>query len=170
MIHCPTCKATLPDAATRCQFCGAAVAPVGRPIPPASRGAQPAGEFAWATKAYYGVAAFWAVAGLALAALALRPAPDTLPLASAVAAAPGLLTAVAGIGLLLRLEIARGMVNIVCVAQILLFGWSPATTLFAGVVGAPFSLVRVAANIVMVAAAIFMVFLIGATDAGRRDR
>ncbi|HJP82146.1 MAG TPA: hypothetical protein VJ835_01460 [Fimbriimonadaceae bacterium] len=73
-------------------------------------------------------------------------------------------TTLVGIGLLFRVELARGIVNFLCGLQIIfgLFGLAGAVlgSMFSG----PIGLVLVIMQIVQIAAAGFMIYVIGETD------
>lgn len=73
-------------------------------------------------------------------------------------------TSLVGLGLMFRVELARGIVNFLCGLQIIfgLFGLAGSVmgTLFSGALG----LVFVFIQIIQIAAAAFMIYVIGETD------
>jgi hypothetical protein len=120
MINCTKCSASLPDWAKTCQFCGTDVSSVARPAPvqKQSRGRQPE---QWVMGAYFGLAALYMIDGLYHVILALA---DLKHFSSDVSLLIGLIFGVAtfviGLGLILRIEFIRGIVNFFCGIQILL--------------------------------------------------
>lgn len=160
MKHCPGCNATLPDAAVRCQFCGQALSappPVRVPSarPQGASGVMP-GAPAWVGVAYNLIAVYWLISGLwsALAASVLSGSGEPNILSVVFGSA----TSLVGLGLLLRIEFVRGIVNFLCGLQIL-FGLLGVVTSFLG--GQPLGLVL---SLVQIATAGFMMFLIGETE------
>ena len=175
MQKCPGCNATLPDMAAQCQFCGATIAPTGPPSrqptgraytrpgkPPPSQG-YGRGEYAWAWKAYYAIAVWWILSG---GWQFVRPIvlPGEKSGSITFSSIIGLITAAVGIGLLLKVDFVRGVVNVISFLQILdgafgliiglfltgIFGW-------AGAFGMILSALQIALGA-------FMIFLIGETE------
>lgn len=171
MITCPKCNATLPDWAQTCQFCQADVKAVARPKPVVQqkRGITPAASWIWPS--YYAMCAFFALEGAAGIAQVFMDSHTKfmgqemgLNAFSFVSIAINAFTILIGIGLALRVEIIRGIVNFFCGLRILfgLLGLAGSVmgTLFAGAIGFLFVLL----NIVNIATAAFMIYLIGETD------
>lgn len=160
MIKCPRCNATLPAANRVCQFCGADVSAVSRPAAPQKK-VQGYKAPQWVQGAYYSIAIYWILDGL------FQVLSGTGVLGghhSSVDVIIGAVSAVMGLGLVLRLEIIRGIVNFFCGLQIIfgLFGLAGAVlgTLFAGMLG----FVMVVLQVLQIATAGFMIYLIGETD------
>ncbi|NLH99565.1 MAG: zinc ribbon domain-containing protein [Chthonomonadales bacterium] len=159
MTKCPGCNATLPDGAQRCQFCGRTLGP-----PSVRLGPRPAGRSAdtmpgapaWVKPVYNLIAIYWVLNGawgiLSDTALAGKDGPNL------VGAAFGALGALIGLGLLLRIEAVRGVVNFVCALQIL-FGLLDVLSAF--LLGWVLGLILA---IVQIATAGLMIFLIGETE------
>lgn len=114
-IQCPSCDMILRDTTENCPGCGASTIHLARstrditgfsyggPVPP----------FAWPL--YYVISAYWVLSGIAEIVLSAI-SRDGIQLWSAVC--PGFQIFL-GIGLLLRLEIIRGIVNVLCWFSIL---------------------------------------------------
>jgi hypothetical protein len=159
MVKCPGCGATLPDGAQQCQFCGRTLAPpsvrLGRTQKAAKSASMP-GTPGWVMPVYNLIAAYWVLNGtwgvITDTVLAGKNGPDLF------GAAISALGALIGLGLLLRIEAVRGLVNIVCALQIL-FGILDVFTAF--VLGVPLMMILA---IVQIVTAGVMIFLIGETD------
>ena len=112
-IECPGCKRSLPPSAQRCQFCGSDLGSVVRPkaAPKKHIGPEP-----WVMKLYYAVAAYWILDGVAniiMRAMSLSN-PKTASSIAYLGIAIGAFAISLGLGLLLRWDWARGVVNIFC--------------------------------------------------------
>jgi len=123
MITCTGCHNTLPDWAQKCQFCGANVTKVARPVAAPSRGSvplQPTAKWVWVV--YFIIAIYWLVSGLTGIGTTIKDATTPRELLG-MTYTPGFglfqmlsiawstFTAVVGAGLALRVEAARGVVN-----------------------------------------------------------
>ncbi|MGC8668931.1 MAG: hypothetical protein ACP5VE_12530 [Chthonomonadales bacterium] len=157
MIKCPACNATLPDGAVRCQFCGASLAVPQRSSPAPNREEGSTGTPPWVWPAYYGVAVWWILQGVVHVLLVRGGVVDT---------SINGLSAVIGLGLLARIELVRGITNVMCFLSIVggLFGLGMAF-LEGGWSGALGMLLAV----VQIAMAGFMIFLIGETESRAPD-
>jgi hypothetical protein len=112
-IECPGCHRSLPPAAQQCQFCGSALTNVARPKAAAKKNIGPE---PWVMKLYYAVAAYWILDGVAavvMRAISLSN-PKTFSSIAYLGIAIGIFAIALGIGLLLRWDWARGVVNIFC--------------------------------------------------------
>jgi hypothetical protein len=170
MIKCPSCQASLPAWATVCQFCKADVSKVARPAgAPAKKTGRPVASWIWG--AYYSLAAFYVLSGIYDIAMTFVRSKEKfmgeeigLSFFSYIGIAIGAITALVGLGLIFRVELARGVVNFLCGLQIIfgLFGLAGAVlgTLFSGALG----FVLVIMQVVQIAAAGFMIYVIGETD------
>jgi hypothetical protein len=173
VISCPKCNATLPDWAQTCQFCQTDVRSIARPKPVTTepRRIQAFVTPQWIWGAYYGLCVLFILEGgydIAQPFIASHQKfmgqEMGMGFFSYISIAFGAFTALLGIGLLLRAELARGIVNVVCGIRILLgllglFGSLGGTLIFGA-----FGLLMVVMNIVDIATAGFMIFLIGETD------
>lgn len=182
MIACSSCRQSLPDWAQKCQFCGADVSKVARPIAAAPRNRGPlVAQPSWIWPVYYALCAYWIVSGLGHAAdthhVAVTPVKLEMFGVKETMAAPGLTSfgailgfsialfrIVVGIGLAARLEFARGIANFLAGLSIL-FGvlglaGSLLGTLFAG----PWGLVRALLNTVDIVSGAMTIYLIGETE------
>jgi len=163
MITCPNCKAALPDWAKHCQFCQADTAAVLRPKqdnPDPEAFQTPT----WTMAAYYAVSCLLLVSGLVgIATTLLGARKDGLGLFDFVSLVFDGVGTLVGIGLLLRLEIIRGITNVICFLGILsglrFLAFGLAGTLFTS-----WGLLVVIYGIVKIAVYAFMIFLIGETD------
>ena len=167
MVSCPRCRATLPDGAAHCQFCGVAFGPApraqGTPAVPAGvRGGANPGAPAWVWPAYLAVALWWVLNGVWTVVEFATSAGGGF--VSGVGMLIGVLCAVVGLGLLLRVEAARGVVNVLCFLKIIFgaigFFFAFASIGFTGAMGAVAMLV----SAFDIAFAGFMMYLIGETE------
>jgi hypothetical protein len=175
MISCPKCSATLPDWAQTCQFCQTDVQKVVRPKPevPQRRTLAMATTPQWVWGAYYGISVLFILQGgfeilntILGSHRKFLGQEAGLGFFEYIVIAIGAFNAILGVGLLARVELARGIVNVFCGIRIL-FGLlgllgSLGGSLLAGAAALPFILL----NIVEIATAGFMIFLIGETDKG----
>lgn len=165
MRRCKNCGAALAPHAVQCDLCGARAAgppPVRLEEGPhrRSEGASPGiapGAPRWVGVAYNLIAAYWLVTGGIRVVAAASGGPGA---GGVVAGAFGLLAALIGLGLLLRVEFVRGIVNVLCGLQIL-FGALGVLDSFLG--GDPLGLIL---SFVQIATAGFMIYLIGETETG----
>ena len=163
MIVCPNCKAQLPDWAKTCQFCQADTGHVLRPRqdnPDVHAFQTPT----WTLAAYYAVSSLLLLSGLiGILTTLVGARKDGLQLFDFVSLVFDGVGTLVGIGLLLRLELIRGITNIICFLGIL----SGLRFIAAGVFGTLFSswgLLVALYGIIKVAIYGFMVYLIGETD------
>ena len=126
MIQCPGCGRTLPNGAVRCQFCGADLSNVARP-----RAAAPArkvkGPPTYIMTLYHVGAGWWILQGGRTVAVSLGILPEMMSALGGafagfviVAIVIGAIQALLGIGLMAKVELARGIVNVLCWINILL--------------------------------------------------
>lgn len=163
MIQCPSCANTLLDHAVRCQFCGADVAKVPRP-PAAVKKVSTYGQPAkWIWPAYYLVCVYWVLSGTfdVVRALGLLSGSKDIDVLMVVI---GGLTALIGLGMAARIELIRGIVNVVCWLQIAsgVLGLLSSLALIA-IFGAIGILIFVL-NVLDIATGGFMIYLVGETD------
>ena len=169
MVKCPNCQATLPDGAFQCQFCRTQLA-----LPPgAARGygrpsrqsAAMPGSPSWVMPAYYGIALWWMFSGVwDILHATLWAGKDSGGFLDILGIVFGGITALVGLGLLLRIDVVRGIVNVLCFLQIL-FGILGLITSF--LLSGPFGMIGVLGmihSIVDIGTAALMIYLIGETD------
>lgn len=166
MTKCPKCQATLPDGAGACQFCGTSLSAAPPPVrmPGRAIGRTPSptyGQPKWIWPAYYAIAGWWILDGVRVIALSVGIGEGGFGIFDMVL---GAVTALVGVGLILRVDLARGIVNILCFLQILDGALSLIIGLFLtaalgfwGAIGMIFSAIRIAV-------AVLMIFLIGETE------
>lgn len=164
MISCPKCRATLPDGSGYCQFCQTKFTPTAtargegdEAVPTASL------NLAWVWPVYYFIAAWWIFDGVYGIAQTLRSQyPGSF--FSVIGIVISAVTALVGLGLVLKVELARGIVNVLCFLQILqgLFGILGGFIMsFAiGIFGA----IAMVLAIVQIVLAGLMIFVIGETE------
>jgi hypothetical protein len=163
MIECPNCKASLPDWSKACQFCQADTAQVLRPkqqTPNVNSFTIPA----WIWTAYYSVSALLLInSGIGIWTTVASVPKYGFGLFDYVSLAFDGFGVLVSIGLLFRIELIRGVMNIICFLGIL----SGLKLLAAGVFG---SIISTWALLFAVYGAIkvilygFMIYLIGETD------
>ena len=165
MINCPKCNATLPDWAAKCQFCGNTFTPAPKRASANDEQETPGQSLnlKWVWPAYYGIAGWWIVSGLydVISALTSRHPGSLFSTISIVFA---VITLLVGVGLIARVELARGIVNVLCFLQILdgAFGMLGGFVFsFAiPVVG----MIAMIMSLLKIALALAMVFVIGETE------
>ena len=135
MIACTSCHNTLPDWAQKCQFCGADVTKVARPAGDRPKSSAPLTKAAsWIWPVYYALCAYWVISGLSgifeTYHVAVTPV-TTKFLGITTTETPGFgfwsiigfgigaFSLLVGIGLALRVEIARGVANFLAALNIL---------------------------------------------------
>src|SRR5437899_1950147 len=169
MIKCPGCQATLPDGALQCQFCGAQLA-----APPVARGyargqtrqssAMP-GAPSWVMPAYYGIALWWMLSGAwDILQATVWAGKDSGGFLDVLGILFGGITALVGLGLLLRIDVVRGIVNVLCFLQIV-FGILGLITSF--LLSGPLGMIGILGmihSIVDIGTAGLMIYLIGETE------
>jgi hypothetical protein len=123
LITCPQCKRSLPPKMANCQFCGASLSTVARPV----QAQKKIGPEPWVWTLYYVVACWWLVDALkelitsfsALAGIQAHPSLAAFAFIVYIGIAVGLFEAALGIGLLVKWEWARAVVNFFCWVRIL---------------------------------------------------
>lgn len=172
MISCPKCSASLPDWAKTCQFCHADTTAVARPKPVASsRPVAFAGPPQWVWGAYYAISVLYVVEGVDDIFMTFVNSHRKI-MGEEIGIGPfgilsivlGALTILIGLGLVLRIEFIRGIVNFFCGVQILLgilgFFGAVAAALFTG----PFGILLMFLEVLRVVCGVMMIYLIGETD------
>lgn len=108
MIQCPKCQSTLPDWATTCQFCGTDVGKVVRPPTVQKlKKAYAYGPAPWVWVVYYIIAGWWVASGGFHIVREFTAAKEPSVIVPIVCGIQVLL----GLGLLFRVEIARGIAH-----------------------------------------------------------
>jgi hypothetical protein len=172
-IQCPQCGRSLPGGLQHCQFCGASLASVPRPVPVSTR-RVPVGPPGYVIGLYYASAIWWILQGIRMIASGFNLIPDVMAGPGAifagivyVAIAVGLFFMALGLGLVLKWEWARGVVNIICWINIF-FGILSFFTLFGmAFVFGPIMIVGVILNVIDICISGGMVWLIGETEQWR---
>ncbi len=164
MQHCPKCNATLPDFAKSCQFCGDTWS--GAPLPPgtkASKVGAVVNSLSWVKPAYYGIAVWWIVGGVwsVLTGAGVFGNPGGFGIIDVLL---GSLTALVGLGLVLHVDLVRGIVNVLCFLQILGGLRSLVFFFFSPFVGGFLGVVLVMMAFFQIGLAGLMIFLIGETE------
>jgi hypothetical protein len=160
---CPNCQATLPDFAKSCQFCGTAFA---QPPPPpgtrASKVGSAVNSLRWVKPAYYGIAGWWVLSGLLVVLEGLGVVGGGR--LGVIDVLFGAVTALIGLGLILQVDAARGVVNVLCFLQIL-FGLFGLAMLFLNpFVGGTWGVIAAVMTFIQIGLAGLMIFLIGETE------
>ncbi len=156
MVKCLKCNATLPDFATMCQFCGSPMS-----LPGVGQGQsgnrvrQAVNSNSWVRPAYYAVAGYWVFSG-ALECLTAK--------GSALSIVFGAINILVGLGLILKIEVVRSIVNFICFLNILggLFGL--VMMFFSPFVGGLFGVFMVLLQFFNLGTSGLMIFLIGETE------
>lgn len=171
MINCPNCKNTLPAWAQVCQFCGANVTAVPRPMstePQLQTGTVLGGPNKWIWIAYFGIAIWFLIGGaidvVRLIMLATKADSETARTITYVFCVfPGV-RALIGLGLLTRVELVRGIVNFVCGLSLLFGLLGLVFNLFTMLATGIWGLIWMVFQLVDLGTNAGMIFLIGETD------
>jgi len=169
-ITCPNCKQTLPYKAQTCQFCKSDVRTVARAALPDQRPVGPAVE-SWKITSYYVMGGWWILNGLLIvlgsAQLLSKLATGGAMMFSGIPAIGiiiGIVYALTGIGLLLKIEIARGIVNVLSWITIALSVLNVGGLLLGGLVFGPAVLLPMLRAVFDGLLAGFQIYLIAETD------
>lgn len=176
MIQCPKCKQSLPDWSQNCQFCGSDVKGVSRPAAAEKKKYAAFETPKWIWVCYYGIAIWWILGGIydvldsmyvfgkPVELLKLEKEFNTTVGPSIFGIVVGGLTALFGIGLAVKLELIRGIVNFFAGLRLIfgLLGLAGAIMgmTFSGVLGLSFVLI----NLADIVTAGLLIFIIGETD------
>ena len=172
MTKCQGCNATLPDGAAQCQFCGATLAPIaaprgragGRQTGRAYTTTDQASEYAWVWWIYYGVAGWWILNGAFAIVSSVAFEKDLGGIFGIIGMIVGAFTALVGLGLILRVEAARGIVNVLCFIQILDGCFGLLVSFFwPGFIGM-WGIIDMLVSVLRIAFAVLMIFAIGETE------
>jgi len=164
MIKCPKCNASLPVSYTRCQFCGTDVSSVPRPAMPKQQQARTysAAPAPWIVPTYYVVCCFFLLEGVfdLVTGLGVLGAKEASPISIVF----GAVTILFAIGMMLKIDLVRGIANILLWIQIALGLLSLYSTIMLIPLLGPLGIGLAILCIIRVAVAGFMIFLIGETD------
>lgn len=180
MITCSGCHNTLPDWAQRCQFCGADVTKVARPVAAGPAKPRPyAPSATWIWPVYYALCAYWILGGIGHGFQVYHDAvtPITIRLFGVsetvtpgfgfwqiVGLALALFQLLVGLGLAARVELARGVANFLAAFSIL-FGLAGLAGSFLGaMVLGPWAIFRIVMNTVDIIVGAMTIYLIGETE------
>jgi hypothetical protein len=162
MIKCPHCQATLPEEAVRCQFCGAQFAPVAGPKRASSGDDSPiSGAPKWVRSVYYIISGWWVLNGLfgVLRAVLNFGGPfGTIGLIMNVA------TLLIGLGLIFNVELARGIVNVLCFLNILTGAFGLIGAIFISPIAGPLGILLVVLICVQIILSGLMIYVISEID------
>lgn len=175
MITCPNCKKTLPDWAQNCQFCGSDLKSVARPFlaPVQGRARGSARTADWIWPAYYGICGWDILNGIYGIIMGLQPhrAHGLMP---ATSSNPfliffGVFEIIWGLALAAKIEIVRGITNILCFLSIAagvlqLVGYALSTALVPFFGGALVVVAAIFMTVFNIACSGLMIYLLGETD------
>jgi hypothetical protein len=175
---CPKCNSTLPDWAQQCQFCGTPVTPVARTrqdqAPQRSNYAFGIAKWVWV--AYFAIAGYFVVSGLAsatLSAISIAQFNNEIPEGSPLRAVGiplffGLGLAVLGIavgvGLLFQNDFMKGLGNFYCGIIALFGGWNAMMGIGLWAALSPWSKVYCVWSMFDVVCGLLMLYLIHETN------
>jgi hypothetical protein len=177
MITCTGCHNTLPDWAQKCQFCGADVTKVARPVatPRGPVALKPAAGWVWVV--YFIVAAYWLISGLTGIGTTVKDATTPRELLH-MTYTPGFglfqilsiawstFTAAVGAGLALRIEAARGVVNFFSFIKIFVGVCGVALAFLGTMLAGPLGLLFVAIFTLDIIIGALTIYTIGETERG----
>jgi hypothetical protein len=182
VIQCPNCKQTLPDWQQTCQFCKADTKAVARPVK--QRYAKSDQAFAvpkWVWTAYYGIAGYWIIESIFTILTTLNTISENAAKAAAakneiekMILEPSIwsylpiafagITILFAIGLMIRNNTIRGIVNFFSAIKLLAGVCGIVGTLLAGMVFGPWALLYLIVHLITIGTAAMMIYLIGETD------
>lgn len=168
-ITCPNCKQTLPARAMVCQFCKTDVSKVARPVVAGPQKAAIA-DSDWKVVAYYVMGGWWilngtlTVLGTLLSIKLMAGGGGTFTGIPFIGVVLGAVYALTGLGLVFKVEIARGIVNILSWITIAFSLMAIAGLLMAGLFMGPIVILMMLRSIVEGGLAGFQIYLIGETD------
>lgn len=176
MVSCLKCISSPPNWAKKCQFSGSDTAKVARPAVQKSKQKIAAFETpVWINVCYYAISGWFILSALISAAtsvIAINSAsnrnsilgePNAFDYIGLVFCAIQILI---GLGLILKIEFVRGIVNFFCAIQILLSILGGLAAFPMMVVSPLIGILYLLLQIFNIATAGFMIYLIGETDAG----
>jgi len=170
MINCPKCNASLPDWAQKCQFCGTDTTKVARPVVDRTKRKIAAFETpVWVNVAYYSIAGWFILSALISAAanvISINAAKSDSSGGDYIGLVFCVIQILIALGLILKINIVRGIVNFFCALQIIkgiLFGLGAFPLMMISPVAGILWLLY---QLFDIATAAFMIYLIGETDAG----
>lgn len=181
MITCSGCHQTLPDWAQKCQFCGADVTKVARPVAVTAKSRPLTPTASWIWPVYYSLCAYWVISGMGHAAdtyhTAITPvkmefmgiketmeAPGFGSFAAILGFGVSIFRIVVGIGLAARLEFARGIANFLAGLSILFGVLGLAGSLIGTMFAGPWGLVLALMNTLDIVVGGMTIYLIGETE------
>lgn len=174
MITCPKCAQSLPDWSQVCQFCQSDLKNVPRPKPaPGQNSSRPLMQAAaWIWPAYYIISVYYVISGLmdVLGGVVMMTQHknnvlgEQLGFFGYIAMIIGAITIVIGLGLLLRVEIVRGIVNVFCWIAILSGAFGLLGSVMSGGFFTAWGIVGIVKNVFSIATSGLMIYLIGETD------
>jgi hypothetical protein len=166
-ITCPNCRQTLPVRAMVCQFCKTDVSKIARPV---VAGQAPAAiaDTDWKVVAYYVMSGWWMFNGIVMILGAvvfhnklMEGGFGTVPIIVLII---GTVYALTGLGLACRVELARGIVNILSWLTVAGSVMRIAGFLMAGLVMGPVVIFMILRALFDGLLAGFQIYLIGETD------
>ncbi|MBX3118021.1 MAG: hypothetical protein KF784_03080 [Fimbriimonadaceae bacterium] len=167
MITCPQCKNSLPDWAQSCQFCGSPLTNVPRPKVEKERRTNLGAIPKWIWALYYTVCIYWLVEGtfdILTSFHVIQFGSEKVEAVDPFGIIAGGISVICGLGLIIRLEFIRGIVNFVCFLNILsglLGGWAG---LMLMAVNGMYGSIILILNALQVITSALMIWLIGETD------
>ncbi len=181
MITCTGCHNTLPDWAQKCQFCGADVTKVARPVVVGNKPKAAAPSATWIMPVYYALCAYWIISGIGHAAetyhVAITPVKVEFLGMKETMEAPGFASfsailgflisgfrIIVGTGLAARLEFARGIANFLAGLSILFGILGLAGSLLSSMFTGPWGILLALLNTVDIVVGAMTIYLIGETE------
>lgn len=164
MIQCPNCGNSLPDTFAKCQFCGADVTKVPRPIAQPKQAASPYFQTAkWVWVAYYGIGGYWLLGGGMDIFRSLRSMSEAGFFAY-FGLALGAFSVLVAIGLIARIELVRGIVNILSWLRIVSGALALWGALWGSLYIGPIALLIALFGTFDIASGVLMIYLLGETE------
>ncbi len=172
MIQCPKCNNSLPDWVQTCQFCKSDISKVPRPkvAATAKRPLMQTAAWIWPTyyiiSGYFVLSGIWTIVQTVIAANTHKSGVEVTGMGpiQVIIIIIGAITSLIGLGLLFKVELARGIVNVLCWIRIAVGVLSLPAAIGLAVVFGPLGIVMLISSIIDVLSSGLMIYLIGETD------
>lgn len=164
MNRCPRCQQVLPDWQDKCQFCGAQVLPAPGTGWGGQAGTQGSKPAPWVWFAYYAVCGYFVISGLVGLWNYYFAQPGNRDPGSTISLGVGIITALGGLGLALRIEVVRGIANVLGFIKMIMGGLRILDMVMCGWLFGPSALIHIFWGALDIATGGLIIFLIGETD------
>ncbi|CAN5406940.1 hypothetical protein BH11ARM1_BH11ARM1_12460 [soil metagenome] len=170
MVTCPKCSASLPDWTQTCQFCQTDVRLLPRGVT-AKKNIQYYEPAKWVKVAYNLISLYFVLSGALNVVATINSTHEKFmgeeigfTFGTYIAIAVSAVTILVGIGLLLKVEVARGIVNFICGMRIIFGLATGGITVITALAIGPFGVLLILLKAFDIITAGLMLYVIGETD------